>query len=255
MRKNKVLQKLSKNEPVSVAAVWTVPHWKIIEMIGLQGYDCVWIEMEHSDFTWDQVSQMILAARATGMEAMVRVGRGGYNDVIRPLEAGATGLLLPQCTGAEDAEQFVQMARFAPRGWRGVGGSVDARYGLMPFEEYVTFGNQEVFLAVMIERREALNEVEKIAAVEGLDLLFVGPADLSQNLGCMGQWDHPLIREAIHRVADACARHGKSWGTAGGMSLAEQRELGARFFNLANEMDVLVSGFQLAKEAFDASVR
>ncbi|MGC8783960.1 MAG: HpcH/HpaI aldolase family protein [Armatimonadota bacterium] len=252
MRPNKVLQKLREGKPVLVGAVWTVPHWKIVEMLGIAGYDCVWIEMEHSDTTWEQMSQMILAARATGMEAMVRIPRGSYNNVIRPLEAGATGLLLPHCTGGEDAREFVRMARFAPMGWRGIGGSVDMRYGILPLREYCEWANREILLGVMIERKEAVEDIEAIARTEGLDLLLVGPADLSQSLGVRGEVTHPLMREAIARVAEACNRYGKHWAVAGTVpSYAEQMAMGARFFNIVNEMSVLMEGFQRAKERFE----
>lgn len=251
MRTNKVLHKLREGKPVLIGAVWTVPHWKIVEMLGIAGYDGVWIEMEHSDTTWEQTSQMILAARATGMEAIVRIPRGSYNNVIRPLEAGATGLLLPHCTGGEDAREFVQMARFAPLGWRGIGGSVDTRYGTLPLQEYCEWANREILLGVMIERKEAVEEVEAIASTEGLDLLLVGPADLSQSLGVRGQYRHPLVTEAIERVAAACHRHGKHWAVAGTVpSYAEQMAMGARFFTIVDEMSVLMEGFQQAKERF-----
>ncbi|MGQ9487577.1 MAG: HpcH/HpaI aldolase family protein [Armatimonadota bacterium] len=251
MHVNRVLQKLREGKPVLVGAVWTVPHWKIVEMLGILGYDCVWIEMEHADTTWGQMSQMILAARATGMEAMVRIPRGSYNNVIRPLEAGATGLLLPHCTGGEDAREFVRMARFAPLGWRGIGGSVDMRYGAMDSDEYFEWANREVFLGVMIERKEAVEDIEAIASVEGLDLLLVGPADLSQSYGVRLDYTHPVMQEAIARVADACRRHGKYWAVAGSVpSYAEQYTMGARFFTIVNEMSVLMDGFLQAKEQF-----
>jgi len=112
MHVNKVLQKLREGKPVLVGIVWTVPHWKIVEMMGLAGYDCVWIEMEHSDFTLEQVSQMILAARAKGIETLVRIPRGSYNDVIRPLEAGQRGCF---CLTAQAEKMHVSLY-----GWHGL---------------------------------------------------------------------------------------------------------------------------------------
>jgi 4-hydroxy-2-oxoheptanedioate aldolase len=255
MHGNKVLRKLREGKPVLASIVWTVPHWKIVEMMGIVGYDCVWIEMEHSDFTLEQVSQMILAARATGMEALVRVPRGGYNDVIRPLEAGATGVLMPHCTGGEDAREFVRMARFAPMGWRGIGGSVDIAYGAFSSEEYYDWANREILLGVMIERQEAIEDIDAIAGTEGLDLLLVGPADLSQSLGVRDDFQHPLMEQAYVRVANACSKHGKAWGIAGNTpSPKEQYAMGARFFTVAHEMGVLVEGFRNAKEAFERNL-
>jgi 2-keto-3-deoxy-L-rhamnonate aldolase RhmA len=211
--------------------------------------------MEHSDFTLEQMSQMTLAARATGMEVMVRIPRGGYNDVIRPLEAGATGLLLPHCTGAADAREFVRMAKFDPLGWRGMGGSVDNRYGTVPLSEYVEWANKEIFLSVMIERKEAVEDVDAIAAVEGLDMLYIGPADLSQSYGVLGQWEHPLLAEATERVAAACAQHGKWWGSASSTPVPQLMQQGARFFTITSESGALMSGFRQAKAGFEKLVR
>jgi 4-hydroxy-2-oxoheptanedioate aldolase len=255
MHVNKVLQKLREGKPVLVGIVWTVPHWKIVEMMGLAGYDCVWIEMEHSDFTLEQVSQMILAARAKGIETLVRIPRGSYNDVIRPLEAGATGVLLPHCAGADDAREFVRMARFAPLGWRGIGGSIDIAYGTEFSDEYYQWANREIPLGVMIDRREAIEDIDAIASTEGLDLLLVGPADLSQSLGVRDEFQHPLIEQAYAQVAEACAKHGKAWGIAGSVPPPkEQYAMGARFFTVAHEMGVLVEGFRNAKEAFERNL-
>ena len=255
MHVNKVLGKLREGKAVTAGIVWTVPHWKIVEMIGIAGYDCVWIEMEHSDTTWEQMSQMVLAARATGLEAIVRIPRGSYNNVIRPLEAGATGLILPHCTGAEDAREFVRMARFAPLGWRGIGGSVDIAYGANFSEDYYQWANREILLGVMVERREAVEDIEGVAGVEGLDLLLVGLADLSQSCGVLGDLTHPTIQEAIARVAEACAKHGKSWGVAGTVPPhREQYRMGARFFTVAHEMGLLMDGFRQAREAFEREV-
>jgi 4-hydroxy-2-oxoheptanedioate aldolase len=248
LQPNRVLEKLCRKEPVWVGTIWTVPHWKIAEMMGIAGFDCLWLEMEHSDFTLEQMSQMILAARATGMEVMVRIPRGSYNDVIKPLEAGATGLLLPHCTGAADAQEFVRMAKFSPKGWRGMGGSVDSRYGSVPLTEYFERANREIFLAVMIERKEAVEEADAIAALEGIDLLYVGPGDLSQSYGVIGEFEHPLIVEATKKVAAACAQHGKWWGTASSRPVSDLRNEGAQFFTIASEMGALMSGFRQAME-------
>ncbi len=253
MKPSRVLSKLRRNEVVSMATLWAVPHWKIVEMMGLTGFDCLWLEYEHSSFSREQMSQMILAARATDLDVMVRVPRGPYNEVIKPLEAGATGLLWPHCTGAADAHEFVRMARFAPLGWRGMGGSVDNRYGSVPLADYVAHANTEIFLAVMIERKEAVEEADAIAAIDGLDILYIGPSDLSQSYGVLGQTDHPLIVAAAERVASACGKHGKHWGISS-RPHARWHALGSRLFVVGDEMNTLMHGFRRMLEEFEAEV-
>lgn len=253
MKTNRILAKLRANEPVPVPVVWTVPHWKIVEMIGLAGYECVWIEMEHSDYTLENMSQMILAARATGMEAIVRVPRRGYTDYIKTLEAGATGLIYPHCTNADEAREFVRATRFQPLGWRGMGGSVDTQYGTMPLDKYWEHGNNEVLLAVMIERKEAVDDIDAIVAVEGLDGVVIGPGDLSQSYGLIGQFDHPQIHEARARVAEACAKHGKWWGCPCQSPEAAKTLMpeGARFlFAWTTELGALTTAFSESMQAF-----
>ena len=97
MRVSRILQKLRSGDYVLVPSVWTVPHWKIVDMMGVVGFDGVWLENEHSDFSLGELSQMTLAARAHDMDAIVRIARTGYTSFIRPLEAGATGLIIPHC--------------------------------------------------------------------------------------------------------------------------------------------------------------
>ncbi|MBI3912518.1 MAG: host specificity protein [Armatimonadetes bacterium] len=253
MATSRILARIREGRPARLASLWTVPHWKIVEMMALAGFDGVWIEMEHSDFTWEQMSQAILAARAHGMDAMVRVPRRGYTDIIRPLEAGAAGVLVPQITSVAEAREFTRMARFAPLGWRGIGGSVDTHYGRISLPEYVENAQQETFCALMIERREVVEEIETIAAIEGMDGVFVGPVDLSQSYNILGQTGHSLIEAAIERVAAACAARGKWWGTLASTPEAIRRRFaqGARFFMLGGEVEALTSGFRAALDRFE----
>ena len=114
-----------------------------------------------------------------------------------PGEAGAGGIMAAMVKGAAEAEELMAWSKFHPRGRRGINGSgVDGRYGSDNLAEYMARANAETVVGVQIERVEALEEVERIAAVPGLDFLFVGPADLSQSLGIPGQWDHPRLAAA-----------------------------------------------------------
>ena len=255
MRRSRILERIRRGEPVVVPHVFTVPHWKIVDMIGVVGFDGVWLEHEHSDFTMGDLSQMILAARAHDMDSIVRIPRADYTSFVKPLEAGATGLIVPHCMDGADARLIVSNTRFAPLGMRASGGSVDAEYGVVDRGEYYAHANRETLVIAQIEDKEAVDAVDEIAATEGIDVLLVGPGDLSQSYGVLGQLDHKLVQRAIDATATACERHGKSWGMPANSPehLAELVGRGARFFEYGPGLDqsILISGFQQIKDIVD----
>ncbi len=252
MRRSLMLEKLRRGEYVVMTQSWIVPYWKMVDMMGFVGFDGVWLENEHSDFSYGELSQMILAARAHDMDSIVRVARTGYTGIIKPLEAGATGIIVPHCMGGEDARSIVRDARFSPMGLRGSGGSSDSDYGTSDRSEYIKHANTEILIAVIIEDKEAVDEVDAIAGTEGIDILLLGPGDLSQSYGIIGQMDHKLIRQATDKIAAACAKHGKWWGMpVGGREDAKKAlKRGARIMQGENDQAVVVGGYRRMKETF-----
>jgi 2-dehydro-3-deoxyglucarate aldolase/4-hydroxy-2-oxoheptanedioate aldolase len=204
---------LAQGKLVRVFALGQLCHPKLVEMVGWQGgFDAVWFDQEHAGLTIAQIEETARAARGCGLDSFVRLAVTDYASVMRPLEAGAGGIMASMVQSARQVEEIVRWAKFHPRGVRGVNGTgVDGRYGTLPAGEYFQRANRESVVAVQIERAEALEEVEKIAAVPDLDFLFVGPADLSQSLGIPGEWDHPRLWEAIERVARAAQSQHLAW--------------------------------------------
>ncbi len=204
---------LGQGKLVKVFGVGQLCHPKLIEIIGLAGgYDAVWLDQEHAGLSIEQIEQAARAARLTGLDSFVRLTPTDYATVMRPLEAGAGGVMAAQVRSARETEDVVRWARFHPEGLRGVNGTgVDARYGTLPLAEYLRRANADTFVAIQIEHADAVADVERIAAVRGVDLLFIGPADLSQSLGIPGAWDHPQLWEAVERVANASRMHRVPW--------------------------------------------
>lgn len=198
---------------VRVFGLGQLCHPKFVEIIGQHGgFDAVWLDQEHAGLSIAQIEQAALAARACGLDSFVRLAPTDYATVMRPLEAGAGGVMAAQVRSARQAEEVVRWARFHPQGERGVNGTgFDGRYGTLPLLDYFARANEATFVAIQIEHADAVAEVEQIAALPGVDLLFIGPADLGQSMGLPGQWDHPRVWEAIGRVADAARRHGVRW--------------------------------------------
>lgn len=189
---------------------------RVIEIAALSGVDSVWLCTEHVPNDWIGLENQIRAARVHGIDTLVRVGRGSYSDYIRPLEAGATGIIVPHVENAREARQIVEWIRFHPLGKRALdGGNVDGLFCHVPLEDYVRHANEERLLILQIESPEALAKVDEIAAVEGFDGLLFGPGDFSHRIGKIGQLDQPEVVAARQQVAAAARAHGKFAMTAG----------------------------------------
>lgn len=253
MVNSRVLQKLRAGEIVRVVSVTRVTDSWLAEVIGRVGFDVIWLDLEHRAFGYEVIDPMALACRATGIDLMVRVRKTGYTDAMRALEFGGNGIMVPHCRSVEEARQWVEWTRFPPLGKRGFDGSgADADYMLADPLEHLRHRNAETFLVVQIEDREALDCVDGIAAVEGVDILFVGIGDLSISLGHPMQAGHPDVQRAIDRVAEAAARHGKWWGIPTGTPDAAQAyaDRGARFITCGGDHIFLVNGYRDAFRAF-----
>jgi 4-hydroxy-2-oxoheptanedioate aldolase len=225
----------------------------IAEVIGAMGYDVVWLDLEHRDFGLETVDGMSRACRLAGIDLMVRIEKSGYHSPMQALEFGANGLMIPHIRSADEARQWVEWCRFPPLGKRGLDGvGADSRYGLDPILPYLEHANRETFLAFQIEDKEAVEQIDSIAAVPGFDLLFVGPGDLSLSYGVPMQFDHPLLREAMVKVNDACKRNGKWWGTTSGSAEAAQHvvDIGAQMFSAGGDHGSLVEGFRRSFESY-----
>jgi 2-keto-3-deoxy-L-rhamnonate aldolase RhmA len=206
-------QRLQQGKFVRVFYAGQLCYPKVIEMVGQHGgYDAIWFDQEHCGVTIPQIEEAARAARSVGLDSFVRLYASDYSAVMKPLEAGAGGLMAAQVRNAQESADIVRWAKFHPQGQRGVNATgIDARYGTMPLLQYMKKANEETFIAVQIERAEAVEEVEKIAAVPGVDVLFVGPADLAQSLGVPAQPDDPRMWKAIERVAEAAKAAGIHW--------------------------------------------
>src|SRR3954447_10662731 len=206
--------KLAKGRVVRVFCLGQLCSPKLLEMVGhLGGFDAVWLDQEHVGLTTPQIEEAARAGRAAGIDTFVRLTATDYATVMRPLEAGAGGVMAAMVRSAKEAEQLVSWSRFHPEGMRGVNGTgADGRFGLTPWPDYFRQCNERVLVGAQIEHAEAVEAIDAIAAVKGVDFLFVGPADLSQTMGIPGEWDNPRLWSAIERVAAACKRNGRAWG-------------------------------------------
>jgi len=215
MNKSKVLEKLRKGEPVLCAAS-NFKDPAIVELIGLIGFDCIWICQEHLWRNKETIFNMITAARATGMDSMIRIDKTGYTSAIQPLEMGAKGIMVPHIKSAEEAKFWIESSRFSPIGRRGLdGANADADWSLMDLNTYLEFSNRETFLALQIEDPEVLPYLEDIAKLPGFDILFVGVGDLTYSLGFPGEFERDEVWKILKDVVNVAKKYGKIAGTPG----------------------------------------
>ena len=250
----KIKQILGEGGTVRLFGVGQLSSPKVVDAVGhVGGFDGLWIDVEHAGLDMKDVEMVTLAADRHGLDHFVRLPATDYASIMRPLEAGAGGVMVSMVRTAEDADQAVRWAKFWPRGERGVnGGNRDGRYGLTPMDQYLREANAKTFVGIQIETAEALAGVAEIAAVPDVDLIFVGPADLSQVLGVPGDWENPKCLSAIKGIADACQKAGKPWGIVprGPDYAYRMADWGCRMFVVAFDIHALVAGVKGAKERF-----
>ncbi len=210
----------------------------LVEMIGYAGLDFVLIDTEHSGNTTEQVGNLVRAAEVSGITPLVRVTTNSHELILRALDAGAAGVLVPQVNTVAEAAAAVRAARYAPQGERGVAGVVRAaRYGFVPMADYLQGSNRENLVITQVEHIDAVKNLESILAVEGIDGIFIGPTDLSQSMGVTGQFNDPELRKTIHSVIDKTRRTNKWAGIfcLNAEDAAYWKAAGAQFLTIATE--------------------
>lgn len=245
---------LATDELIRVFGLGRVMNPVVVEMFGLAGgYHGFWIDQEHAFVSTEQMVMAGLAAKANGFDCFVRMPPVGYWNVTQCLETGVGGVMGAQIHSAAHAEEFVKWTKFAPSGTRGLNTSGrDAGYTHKPVPQFIEEANREHFVAIQIETVGALRDCEQIAGLEGVDLLFIGPADLSLALGVPGQFHHERLWEAIGQVAAACRKHGKGWGAVTPDPKFAERavENGCRMPTIGNDVLTFRRGIEALKTAF-----
>ena len=194
----------------------------ICEIMGNVGYDCIWIDTEHSYMSHRDVLAHLSAARATGMGSLVRVPQHDLTDTKKILEMGPDAILFPMVRSAEEFEELMSMTLYPPLGTRGFGPMRAIGYGARDAKEYVTTGQMELCRFVQIEHVNMIDELERIAANPYVDGFIFGPNDLSGSLGEFLDVFEEATMTQIRRAIEIVRRHGKWIGLAGG---ADERAL------------------------------
>jgi 4-hydroxy-2-oxoheptanedioate aldolase len=227
----------------------SIPHPAAVEVSAQAGLDFVCIDWEHSQIGRDALENLVRAADVNGVPAMVRVPGHGQEAIAAALDSGARGVLVPRVSTAEQAANTARATRYPPVGERGVGPGRAAGYGYR-IPEYLAAANEELLLAVQVETAEGLANVDAIAATEGVDVIFVGPGDLSVSLGAMGPAGAERMAKAIETVLAAAQKRKKIAGIfcARPEDVGRWAGKGASFFILASDAMFLGAGVKAGAE-------
>ena len=216
-----------------------------VELTGAAGFDWTVLDLEHGAATEASLLGLLYAAAATPMTALVRAPSAERLRIGRALDLGAAGIMLPQLQSAAEVREAVRYLRYPPVGQRGVAlRTRGASMGALGHADVARVVNERIVGIVQIEAPGTVADADEIAGLDEVDVLFVGPADLSHGLGVPGQFDEPGYLAALETVVAACGRHGKAAGILiyDAAALPRHLELGFRFIGLGSEGSYVSAG-------------
>lgn len=251
--RNLVREKLARDEVVASMTARLVRGVEVAQLAATAGFDSLYVDLEHGPLTIDVTGQICLAAIAMGVTPFVRVPALSPEFVGRVLDAGALGIIAPHVHSAEQAQAVVRMARFPPLGTRSAAGHLP-QFGFRTWPAVVgdPVLDAATMVVPMIETREALDKVEEIVGVEGVDMVLVGSNDLTAELGIPGQFDSPVLRDAFARIIAAARGAGKHVGIGGLASrpdlVAAFVQMGARYVSTGTDLGFLAEACRAKAE-------
>jgi len=247
------LKSILRSGGVALGTWITINHPDVVDALSELPFDWFVFDMEHAPLEISDIEVLMMPLRNTGITPLIRVP---WNDMVmikRALDIGAEGILVPWVNSREEAEAAVRYASYPPRGVRGVGPRRCIRFGARSFIDYYQrFEVEERVVIVQVETQKALDNLEEIVSTPGIDAVFIGPMDLSTNLGIAGQYDHPKFKEALERVLAACRRYDVAPGIhAFNPEMARGAiNQGFRFVALMSDLGMMRMGFREILKAF-----
>ena len=232
----------------TVVGTWlNAPSPALVETIGYAGFDLVVLDTEHSSYDIAGCENLVRAADAARLPCLIRVSDNKPTPVAKALEYGAQGIVIPHVSGQAEAQAAVRHAHYAPVGIRGAAPNVrGAHYGRIPWPDYLAQAKAETLVILQIEGKDGIENLDAIMAVEGVDVLFVVPFDLSESLGISGQLDHPLLLDTVGDVVRRARQQGVALGIW--MPTPEQAgpwiERGVQLITVSNNDMIFLKGCQ-----------
>ena len=213
MIKENKIKKMLKEDKAVIATFVKITDPCTVELIANAGFDAIVIDNEHTAMSKETMVNLIRTADAAGIVPIVRVRENSRPEILQALDAGAFGAMVPETSSAEEVELVVQRAKYAPRGNRGYSASQrSANYSNMNPTEYARLSNDNTLVIVYCETAKALENLDAMLAVEDVDVMFIGPFDLTQALGVIGEPGHPKVQAAIETIVRKTRAAGKACG-------------------------------------------
>lgn len=243
IRHNLLKTKLERGE--TVFGTWTkIADPAAIEVLALAGFDFTVIDREHVAFDNERIFDLVRAAELSGICPIIRPRENNASLILHALDAGALGVQVPGIDTPDQARAVVRAAKYAPLGERGFATSHRAGgYGTVPMQDYLRLSNAETLVICYVESRAACENLAATAQIEGVDVLFIGPFDLSQSLGYIGQFDHPAVKGAIDQAIETTNAAGKVAGIIAkdADEASFWAEKGCRYITIASDLGLLVA--------------
>lgn len=244
MQPNRVKAALKAGQTVVGPIIGEARSFGTIKLMANAGHDFLFLDMEHAMFDWETMVNLVQAARLVGIAPILRVTDLSYPLVARALDSGAAGVIIPRVETKEQVEQAVYFAKYPPIGRRGAGGEARNGYDRVGVKEAIDHANEETLVIVQVESTKAVEIIDDIASVPHLDVVLIGPQDLSISLGLHGQFGHPDFVATLQKVADACAKHGVATGMVERNAEDQRRwhAMGMRFLCTNTDSNLLYQG-------------
>ena len=213
--------------------------------------DYVMFDCEHSNYSYETLHDMFIMGNALGLGGLLRVPQLSRDHISRALDCGAAGAMVPMTETVQQAQEIVRWSKYPPLGERryGSGGPSTDYVGGGKHAEVMERVNRKIIAIAQIETKQAVDNADQIAAVEGIDVLLIGPNDLSISLGIPGDLMNPIELEAIAHVAASCKKHGKFFGLHAGLNLLEKFSDDLSFVMSQADTDILTEGFSRISSA------
>jgi 2-dehydro-3-deoxyglucarate aldolase/4-hydroxy-2-oxoheptanedioate aldolase len=249
MRENKVKRALREGTTVLGTMVVEFTSPEVARMMAAVGFDYIFIDTEHSAFNHESVTNIIRAGRSMDLTCIVRVPDNAYHLIARTLDLGAHGIMVPRTETRAQVENIIRAAKYPPWGSRGCGiRPIITDYELGTIADQIEHLNKDTIVVIQIESTLAVESIDELVSVKGVDVALIGPNDLSISLGVPGDYEHPSMVEAVQKVVDSCAKH----GIASGMHIRNMAilqywmERGMRFITCSTDVEMLLmAGMQV----------
>jgi 4-hydroxy-2-oxoheptanedioate aldolase len=257
--RNNVKEKLARDEVVASMTVRLVRGIEIARIAKTAGFDTIYVDLEHSNFSIEVTSQICMSAMEIGIAPFVRVPANTPEYISRVLDGGALGVIAPHINSAEEARAVVRAAKFPPLGERGVSaGLPHLHFRSFPPDEAYAALNAATMVMVQFETAEAIARADEILSVDGVDMAMIGANDLMADLGIPGQYGHAKVRDAYATTIAAAQRHGKHVGVGGLSSqpalTADFVKMGARYISTGTDLAFLLgAATERARKALDVA--